>query len=497
MVLGERALAVERRRDRRAGELGEAHQLGRRSGVEHALPGHDHRTLGREQASRGLARRRRRSACVSRGSDVFTFQSASPAGPFSTSFAIATSTGPLRAPRSAFSARRNTAGPRAASLSVAAKRVIGAVGELAAHARGSVPCTATACSLGSSRIGLRSPKACATAAKAASAPGPYCVTHGSEALAVGGAREAVGDVDRDALGARDDRAHPEQRGRVEQAVLGEADDRLGALALEQLGRSRSATRARSPSRTRVGDLGRGPPHHGLGCDRHAREARKAELAAAADEDAARASAASHTARRRRRARRARSSRATGARADPAASSSLLSELARVRRPARGAASTNPGSRDRGEPAASAARLTLNGSCTRSSSRATSGVRDRVAEAQAGQPEDLRERADHDHGRARRARRAADRRARPGRRSRCTASSATTMQSCRQAVEEGRPAGARDQRAGGVVRDRRSRRGARAVATAASATASRSIASPAGGTRVTIPPAAADTVAYSP
>ena len=34
----------------------------------------------------------------------------------------------------------------------------------------------------------------------------------------------------------------------------------------------------------------------------------------------------------------------------------------------------------------------------------------------------------------------------------------------------------------------------AVAVAASATASRSIASPAGGTRVTLPPAAAETVA---
>jgi hypothetical protein len=55
-----------------------------------------------------------------------------------------------------------------------------------------------------------------------------------EALAVGHACKAVGDVDRDPLGTRDDRAHADHSGGVEQAVLREADDRLGALALQQL-----------------------------------------------------------------------------------------------------------------------------------------------------------------------------------------------------------------------------------------------------------------------
>ena len=61
VVLGERALAVERRGHRRAGELGEAHELGRRAGVEHALTREDHRMRGSEQRPCGLARRRRRS----------------------------------------------------------------------------------------------------------------------------------------------------------------------------------------------------------------------------------------------------------------------------------------------------------------------------------------------------------------------------------------------------------------------------------------------------
>ena len=65
-------------------------------------------------------------------------------------------------------------------------------------------------------------------------PRPVLRDARQQALAVGRAREAVGDVDRDALGARDDRPHARERGGVEQAVLGEADDVLGALALQQL-----------------------------------------------------------------------------------------------------------------------------------------------------------------------------------------------------------------------------------------------------------------------
>ena len=75
-----------------------------------------------------------------------------------------------------------------------------------------------------------------------------------DAVAVGGAGEAVGDVDRDALGARDDRPHARERGGVEQAVLGKADDVLGALALEQLDDPVRDERAGHLSGTyRVGD----------------------------------------------------------------------------------------------------------------------------------------------------------------------------------------------------------------------------------------------------
>ena len=65
------------------------------------------------------------AACVSRGGDEAMLQSAVPASPLRTSFATATSTGPLRTPRSAFNAWRNTAGPCAGWFSVAAQRVIG------------------------------------------------------------------------------------------------------------------------------------------------------------------------------------------------------------------------------------------------------------------------------------------------------------------------------------------------------------------------------------
>ena len=164
-----------------------------------------------------------------------------------------------------------------------------------------------------------------------------------------------------------------------------------------------------------------------------------------------------------------------------------------RRPARGGARRSPAPRRAAMPAASAARLTLNGSCTRSSSRATSGVRDRVAEAQARQAEDLRERADHDHGApAEHVARAIDAHGRVGEVDVGLVRDDDAVGG--QAVEEGRPCGAARRACPWGCSDRRSRRGARRVAPAASATASRSIASPAGGTRVTIPPAAADTVA---
>ena len=170
MVLGERALAVERRRDRRARQLGELQELGGRVRVQHALAGQDHGRRGRAAPARS-PRRRRPCACVSRGSAVVTLQSASPASPFSTSFATATSTGPLR-----YAAQRvqRPAEHLGAVRGVVQRRRIArdrAVGVLARTLRAS-SWTSTSCSPGSSRIGLRSPKACATAAKAASAPGP-------------------------------------------------------------------------------------------------------------------------------------------------------------------------------------------------------------------------------------------------------------------------------------------------------------------------------------
>ena len=64
------------------------------------------------------------AAWVSRGRAEATSQAGSSLSPFITSFATATSTGPLPT-LSAFSARRKACGPAAASLTVAAKRVIG------------------------------------------------------------------------------------------------------------------------------------------------------------------------------------------------------------------------------------------------------------------------------------------------------------------------------------------------------------------------------------
>ena len=56
----------------------------------------------------------------------------------------------------------------------------------------------------------------------------------SDSFAVRRSREAVRDVHRHTLRARDDRTHTDQRGRIQQPILGEAYDELGALPLQQL-----------------------------------------------------------------------------------------------------------------------------------------------------------------------------------------------------------------------------------------------------------------------
>src|SRR5207247_6219181 len=113
VVLGKGALAVERRRDGRAGALRELHELVAGACVEDACPA---KMTGCD-ADVSIWRVFSTSAAlawVSRGSDERMLQSASPASPFRTSLATATSTGPLRTERNAFSARRKTSGPRSA-----------------------------------------------------------------------------------------------------------------------------------------------------------------------------------------------------------------------------------------------------------------------------------------------------------------------------------------------------------------------------------------------
>ena len=163
---------------------------------------------------------------------------------------------------------------------------------------------------------------------------------------------------------------------------------------------------------------------------------------------------------------------------------------RARRPPRHAGGRRSPDRQRLRcPAASAARLTLNGSCTRSSSRATSGseiakptrrpASPRIFENErmtiTGRPVEHVAPAVDAHARDRRSRCTSRRRSRcsrAGRRSRKAAQAAGSMSV---------PVGL----FGSQIQTRRA-----SVSTAAVATASRSIARPAGGTRVTTPPAAA-------
>ena len=78
VVLGERALAVERRRDGRARELGEA-QRARRSRPRRARPGRPRSRAARPPSSAfAVCATSSACACVSRGSAVGMFQSASP-----------------------------------------------------------------------------------------------------------------------------------------------------------------------------------------------------------------------------------------------------------------------------------------------------------------------------------------------------------------------------------------------------------------------------------
>ena len=66
MVLGERALALEARRDRRLEQLGELAQLRPRPRVVHALARVDHRPLGGDQRARPRATTSRGSGALRR-----------------------------------------------------------------------------------------------------------------------------------------------------------------------------------------------------------------------------------------------------------------------------------------------------------------------------------------------------------------------------------------------------------------------------------------------
>ena len=72
MALGEGALAVQGGRDRDAGALGQLHELLARAGVEHALPGQDHRVgrLGQDPHRLGDVRRSGLRAPRGRGADI-------------------------------------------------------------------------------------------------------------------------------------------------------------------------------------------------------------------------------------------------------------------------------------------------------------------------------------------------------------------------------------------------------------------------------------------
>ena len=181
----------------------------------------------------------------------------------------------------------------------------------------------------------------------------------------------------------------------------------------------------------------------------------------------------------------------GCQAMPAASSSAVNTSRAATTSAR-RRSTKAGSDTPAMPAASAARLTLNGSCTRSSRRATSGSEIAKPTRRPASPRIFEnERMTITGLPSRTSRRRSTRTA--GSTKSMYVSSATTMQSAgSRARKASHAAGSMHVPVGLLGSQIQTRRAC--VATAASATAARSISSPAGGTRVTTPPAAWQTAA---
>jgi len=229
MVLGEGALAVQRRHHRRAEELREVDDLARRARVPRALAGDDERParLG-EQARRRLHVARVGHGRSARGG-TYAATADSSTSAWTTSFGISTRTGPGGALRTAHQLgdalgevdlvrplhHAAIALGRAEVVRHAAPRPPGAAGE---HEDG----RAVGCGLGDARVHvLRA--------------GPVLRRDDAGAPAVVHARVAIGHRRERALGARDDRPDALGRAGVDEAVRGEAEELRDALALEDPG----------------------------------------------------------------------------------------------------------------------------------------------------------------------------------------------------------------------------------------------------------------------
>ena len=364
-------------------QLGQPHQLGGGVRVEHALAGQDHRDgCGRRASARSARRPPARPASAAAATSARPSRRRPPA-PFSTSLASATSTGPLRDAAQRVQRPAEHLGAAAGVVEVAAKRVIGRYA-CSIRKLGAESCSATACSAGQHQdraavaVGLgdraerRPPHRARTGSRRAAIRSPLVARANPSAMltATRSVRVMIGRM-------------PSSDAEFEQPVLGEADDGLGALALEQFSdavgderlsqlvyRNTAYTR-RDCRRWHVRDPPRPAASPALGATRDPREARQAELAYRPGSARPRAAAARRPGRRPCPARPARSWRARDAWRARARSAARAAARA-PRRPPPGASRTKPGTATAARPAASATRLTLNGSCTMSSRRATSG-----------------------------------------------------------------------------------------------------------------------------
>ncbi len=231
VVLGEGALAVQGGRDRHAGALGQAHELGAGAGVEHPLPREDDRVgrLGEDVhglgdvCGRGLGAPRRREADVPVGVAGGRVQDVVCDG--DQDGAVAHDAQRVERPP-------EHVGRVAGGIDRGREPGHGPVGLLGAQVRwrvlaGAVVLARDEQDRAAVAVGLRD------RAERRLGAGPVLGHAGGDALAVARAGEAVGDVDRHPLGAGDDRPHAQRGGGVEQPVLGEPDHELRPLTLEE------------------------------------------------------------------------------------------------------------------------------------------------------------------------------------------------------------------------------------------------------------------------